>query len=49
MTYQDKNCSTCGSEDNNRSEWPCSQCDPRWFDKWSPQGEVNKENDLWDM
>ena len=34
---EDKNCSTCLSEDNSNTEWPCNQCKPGLFNNWSPK------------
>ena len=44
---EEKNCSNCRDEDTDNDEYPCNECDPRWFSNWNPKSD--SETDLWDM
>ena len=44
---ENRNCTTCNSEDKERTEWPCSRCDPRWLSEWTQKEEESELADIW--
>jgi len=42
-------CNDCKHEDKVSYEWPCSDCDPRWKDKFEPKEEFSDFDEFYNL